>query len=184
MLEKDGKLNARVTEVLQPFVDYSHISRNVLTHKCNIGTQVHEAIHSDILGDFPVINEDTVRYFRSYLGWKETLKPEFVQSEQRYYDESLMLTGCIDTLVKLPGKTVPILVDFKTSAAESPSWELQAHLYAHLLGVNGVSVMPIYHFVRLNWRGGLPGVCTYKFNPNTRAKCLQAVADFWASHKK
>ena len=116
----------------------------------------------------------------SYTKWKERLSPSFEQSEKRYYDHTLMITGAIDALIRFPGDPSAILVDFKTSAQEAPiTWPMQAHLYAHLLGINGHVISPRYIFIKLDKNGYMPSVFEYHFDANIRAKCLMAVEEFW-----
>lgn len=178
MIIKDGKEYARVSEILQPFSDFSHIDPEVLANKCRIGTRVHEAIAAEIAGEFPILDEASYGYFKSFLAWKHELKPSFQQSEQRYYSEKHMITGQIDCLA-LIGSRVPFLVDFKTSASEGESWPLQGHLYAMLLEEAGLKIQEKYFFVKLDRAGFLPKVLQYRFDFNLRSKCLNAIRMYW-----
>lgn len=185
MIEHNGKMYARVSEILQPHTSFGHIDAAVLANKCRIGTEVHQAIADDINEDFPCLTSDCLFYFQSYEKWKDSLKPVFIQSEQRYFSETGMFTGQIDALVQLNGdKKLPSLVDFKTSVTESKeTWPMQAHLYADLLAKNNQLVNPTYIFVKLSKTGGFPDVFQYKFNKNTYAKCMQAIDNFWNKQK-
>lgn len=186
MLEHNGKWYARVTEVLSPLNNFSHIDPKVLANKARIGTSVHTAIEEDIAGGFPCPDADGMGYFNSYLRWVKEVKPVFTSSEQRYFDEERMLCGQIDALVNMGyNQGLPSLVDFKTSAQESKTvWPMQAHLYNYLLKANGVAVNPCFLFVKLDKAGGLPKVFSYAWDSNTQAKCLEAVDNFWLSSTK
>ncbi len=180
MLIHNGKTYARVSDIIKPFGNFSGIDENVLKRKAAIGTKVHDAIADDIKGDFPVTSPETIGYFESFEKWRTALAPVFVESEMRYYDDTKMLTGCIDCLVKLHGEKEAVLVDFKTSVQESPiTWPMQAHLYHHLLAGAGKPIAGRYLFIKLDKTGKLPTVFTYKFDLNTLRKCMQAIDDFW-----
>lgn len=185
MIEHEGKMYARVSDILSPFNDFSKIDPSILSNKAKIGTSVHEAIADDIEGEFPFLDEQTMGYFESYDAWKFQIKPTFLKSEMRYFDEERMITGQIDTLIDIPNKSMlPTLVDFKTSAQESREvWPMQGHLYGYLLSKNGILVAPRYLFVRLNKYGHLPDVFEYQYSENTYARCMNAVNDFWERNK-
>lgn len=189
MIEYQGKMYARVSEILKPFTNFSHIDPAVLENKARIGTEVHKAIAEDLPGNFPVLSEDCMGYFESYLKWKDASEVSLRESEQRYYCSSKMITGQIDALFYLPKdclnpESAPTLIDFKTSASESKeTWPMQAHLYHYLLSKNAIMIHPIMFFVKLDKLGNLPQVFLYTFRKNTLAKCLIAIDDFWSKNK-
>ncbi len=183
MIEHEGKLYARVSDILKPFSNFSHIDPDVLKKKCNLGTHVHEAINSDIHEEFPLLWGEATGYFKSYEGWKAAINPIFLQSEQRYFDDKKMITGCIDGLIQLVGHELPILVDFKTSAAESPAWILQGHLYHYLLRSEGRIASNRIFFLQLKRNGDLPILFEYKYSKNIMAKCNKAIDSFWKMRK-
>jgi len=184
MITHQGKQYARVSEVLKPFYNFSGIDKDVLERKADLGTQVHSAIADDIAGRFPCPGAAGWGYFQSYLKWKERLSPLFVESEKRYFDENRMITGAIDALIKIPDESLPILVDFKTSAQEAAiSWPMQAHLYGLLLEGNGIEIARRYLFVKFHKKGFLPVVFEYKFDKNILSKCLNSIDLFWKSGK-
>ena len=183
MIIKDGKSYARVSDILKPFSNFSHIKPEVLANKCRIGTAVHSAIEADLNAKFPALEKDTWPYFRSYLCWFEHLNPKVEQSEVRYYSDKYMLTGQIDTLIHFRDDEAATLVDFKTSASEGETWPMQAHLYSLLLTENNIVHGKHFFFVKLNKFGQFPEVFTYKFDKNIAAKCLIAIENFWNSEK-
>lgn len=185
MIEYNGKNYARVSEILEPFSNFSSISQEVLSNKQIIGSKIHDAIHDDIQGDFPIVPANGVGYFQSYEKWRTRLAPIFLESEVRYYDDDRMITGCIDALIKLEGKEEAILIDFKTSAQESPiTWPMQAHLYHYLLGGASKVIAPRFLFVKLDKLGALPRVFEYKFDRNILSKCMTAIDTFWVNRDK
>lgn len=184
MLEHNGKVYARVSNILKPFVDFGDIDPLVLERKAALGTRIHEAIKSEIQGELPVVGLQEGGYFKSFELWRAAIQPTFVMTEKRVYCDDKMLTGCVDALIKLKGNDECVLVDWKTSVAESPvTWPMQAHLYAYLLEVSGIPVAPRYLFVKLDRFGGLPKVFQYKFDSSLLKRCLQAVDDLWETEK-
>lgn len=182
MIEYKGKLYVRVSHVLSRYKNFGGASPEQVANKARIGTSAHQAISDYIEGDLPCPLPAALGYFRSFLQWHSTVKPEFLPgTETRYYDDKLQLTGCIDALALLPGDQQPLLVDWKTSYAEDKEvWPMQAHLYHYLLEKNGVTVGPRFLFVKLDKNGDVPRVYSYPYSSNTRAKCMQAVSDYWS----
>lgn len=186
MLIHEGKEYARVSDIIRPFCNFDHIDPAILANKARIGTEVHEAIATDIVGEFPILSEECRGYYLSYCKWTHELNPVYERSEQRYFCDELMITGQIDALIKgdCPLKR-PILVDFKTSAQESKqTWTMQAHLYGYLLFKNGVIPALRYLFVKLNKMGKLPEVFEYSWSSNTQIKCMMAINSFWDIHRQ
>lgn len=180
MLEHKGKVYARVSDILKPFTDFGGISEEVLNRKAALGTRIHEAIHQEIQGELAVVDLAEAGYLQSFHKWRVAIEPTFLESEKRYYCDTKMVTGCIDALIKLQGEKEAVLVDFKTSVQESPiTWPMQAHLYHFLITDAGATIAPRFLFIKLDRYGGLPKVFQYKLDSNLRARCLQAIDDFW-----
>lgn len=186
MIEHDGKLYARVSNVIQPFTNFGHIDPKVLANKAKIGTSVHEAIKDDLDGCFPIPCTTGLGYFQSYCKWKEHLNPKVVQSEVRYFCDKKMITGQIDCLIEIPNSMqLPVLVDFKTSHSESREvWKMQSHLYNYLLIENGIDVCPRFIFLKLDKNGKMPEVFQYAYDNEIHKKCMKAVEEFWKKTPK
>jgi hypothetical protein len=181
MLEYQGKQYARVTEILSSFSDFSHIDPAILKNKQEIGTRVHDAIDSTILKDFPLLDKDTMGYYKSWRHWMDAIKPKIVLSEKRFYSDRYMITGKPDGLFEIGKHSV--IVDYKTSAVESPiTWPMQAHLYNLLLREAGYKVADHFLFLKLDKKGAFPKVFTYKYDENIMAKCLCEIEKFWLNH--
>lgn len=180
MLEHNGKYYARVSDVLRPFTDFGHIDAHVLERKARIGTSAHEAIADEIAGNFPTPMREAEGYFDSFLEWCYKAQPDFVSSEERLFCDEKMITGQLDALIRSPDYHLPILIDFKTSVQESPTWVMQAHLYAYLVEKTR-GIEPIYWFIKLDKKGKFPKVFEYKWNPEMEFKCMAAIDDFWKS---
>jgi hypothetical protein len=185
MWEMNGKSYARVSDVIKPFVDFGTIPEEVLKRKAILGTHIHDAINQEINGNFPVLAVQEKGYMQSFYKWRDRILPIFIESEMRYYCDKIMITGCIDALIKLQGKEEAILVDFKTSAQESPIvWPMQGHLYHYLLRESGKTLAPRMLFIKLDRFGAIPKVFQYKFDNNLMNRCLQAAEDFWIKNKE
>ena len=180
MIDHKGKLYARVSDIIKPFVNFGRVSEEVLERTAARGSRVHQAIHDEVEGNFPILVGYEKGYLQSFQKWRETLQPEFVESEVRYYCDHKMITGCIDALVKLHGEDKAILVDYKTSAQESPiTWPMQAHLYYYLITSSGKEIAPRFLFLKLDRFAGLPKVFQYDLDKNIMAKCMEAIDAFW-----
>lgn len=179
LIEFEGKYYARVSSVVAPFTDFDGIDKEVLNRKAMTGTQVHKTIQDEIEGNLPLPRGKIVGYFQSFEKWRVGIKPTFLESEVRYYCDKKLLTGCIDALIKLEGEEKAILVDFKTSVQESPTWIMQAHLYYYLMIQNGKQISKRFIFVKLDKDGGLPKVFQYKFEERIMDHCLRCTDKFW-----
>jgi hypothetical protein len=183
MIEHEGKQYARVSDIIRPYGDL-HWDQAVVDKKAALGSLVHAAIKEDIDGGFPVLTEKAYPYFESYLKWKEAIAPKFLLSEARYFCHEKMITGQVDAVVTLSSSSHH-LVDFKTSAQESKvTWPMQAQLYRYLLGANQISVGSISLFIKLDPKGKLPKVFSYKEDPFIKAKCNEAIRLYWEKNPK
>lgn len=182
MIEHNGRMYARVSSVIKPYSDYDFENCPFSRRKALIGTDVHQAIADDIASEFPSPSLEATPYYDSYEAWKDCINPTFIQSEERYFDEVKRITGQIDCIIRLEHEE--LLVDFKTSANESPTWEMQAHLYHYLLTASGKPISGRMLFVKLSPYGKVPQVFTYRFSTNILAKCMMAVDKFWESENK
>lgn len=180
MIRHEGKDYARVSEILQPFTNFSGIDPKVLAAKCEIGTDVHEAI-SDFLNNKSVFlgPEKAWKYYKSFKAWYKHMQPDFVVNEARYFCDEKKITGAVDGVIKLPGIEELLLIDFKTSVSESPTWVMQAHLYYYLITKKHQNIAPRFLFIKLDYEGLLPKVFEYKFDKNIHNKCMIAIDNFW-----
>lgn len=180
MLTRDGRVYARVSDILKPFVNFEGIDEEVLKRKAALGTRVHDAIKQEIDGELAVVLPQEQGYVQSFEKWRRALNPTFVETEVRRYCNKKMITGCIDALVKFQGEEKCVLIDWKTSVAESPiTWPMQAHLYDYLLQSDGIPISHRYLFIKLDKHGNMPTVFQYKFDTNILARCFQAIDKFW-----
>lgn len=180
MIEHDGIQYARVSQIISSLADFSMINPAVLANKARIGTSVHEAINDYLNDSFPLLDTDEWHYFNSFLAWFKRADPSYQIKETRYFCPDKRITGQIDGVAKFGEELV--LIDYKTSAAESPSWIYQAHLYDYLLKVSGVQTSGRYLFLKLDKTGKLPKVYEYRFDPYIHQNCMNLISDFWNNY--
>jgi hypothetical protein len=170
----------RVSTILQQWDTYGHIDQDVLQNKCRIGTNVHEAIAGHGSGIYTPLDCVEEGYFASYLKWAEAVKPTYIQSEQRYYCDDMHITGQIDAIIKMPGDERPMLLDYKTSAAESPKmWPLQACYYYYLCVHNGLELSPRLLFLQLQRNGDVAKIYEYTYSQRLWQVCVAA----WTTYR-
>jgi len=176
-LEEIKKGYTRVSQIVERPGMFDMIHPDVLENKVRIGTNVHAAIHMDFLGFVPDLAEDEKGYYDSYLEWKGMTKVNIAMSEDRFYDDELMITGAIDGLLRFPYEDNLVAVDWKTSATctkeISDTWRAQGGFYHYLLEQNHVhNVSQRYLFVQLSPKGKLPKVKEFLFTNDIWKECL------------
>ncbi len=166
----------RVSSILAQWDTYGHIDKEVLQRKCDIGTRVHEAIDNHQKGIYTPLDESTSGYFESYLLWEKNVKPNILHNEQRFYCKDLMITGQVDAIITTKDIPYPSLLDYKTSFEESKKmWPLQACFYRYLAMKNMIDLSELMYFLKLDKRGGLPQLFTYKFTEELWEVCKAAL---------
>jgi hypothetical protein len=133
VLEEDGdevKIY-RVTEIIAPFTDFSHVPPDRLEAACDRGTEVHTYLHSYALGLWSPRPEGYEGYCESGERWIDAHVRRVISSEQEYQDSILGFVGHPDLLAYTDMGLM--LVDYKTPATEQRSWAIQLAAYHHLV---------------------------------------------------
>ena len=113
-------------------------------------------------------------YFESWLRWQDIVKPIIVKNEQRYYNESLKITGKVDAVIKF-GEGL-VVCDWKCTASEEKKlWTLQGAMYNGLLYVNGIETLDGCMFVRLDKYGKIPSVYHYEITPKVKQAMMGVI---------
>lgn len=169
----------RITSILSIFQNFSHVPVERLKKAQETGTVIHTAIESFFDGNFSPISSKYEGYFSSFLKWVESFQPEVVETEQRLFDDQMMITGQIDLLANIYGGNY--LVDFKTGFSSHPEiWELQLTFYRYLLEVNNYIDLPSsLIIVHLKREGDSPDIYEFKYNSDVLKVCKSA----WACYK-
>lgn len=116
---------------------FDDIPAEILANKAKIGTEVHQMCQSYILGDKEVFSDNlrSQNYFNCFKNFcDEGILCKPLLCEERFFDNDLGVTGQIDMICPINGKSKPTLIDLKTSAKISPTfWTVQGCLYAHMV---------------------------------------------------
>lgn len=127
-----------VTQVIDPYNDFSRIPSGTLAAAADRGTRVHAYCAALARGLWvPAISEDCAAYVASFRHWFENQVLEVVLVEERLVDEDLVFSGQIDLLVRLIEKGLLALVDLKTPIALLKAWRVQLSAYNRLCQRNG-----------------------------------------------
>lgn len=132
-----------VTEVLQPWADFSRIPPAVLEAASIRGTAVHD-VCATIARNLPVISvpDETAGYVASFQRWFDHVVDEVLLCEERLTDDDFGYHGEPDSLIKSKHQEI-ILVDFKTPATKTKTWRVQLAAYKNLVEkYKGVVAIP------------------------------------------
>lgn len=132
----EGQVVPSVTQVLQPFYDFSMIPREVLERKRLIGEWTHAGIELDLQDnlDEDSIDDSWLGYFQGWRKFRNESGFVVQEAEQRVFSTKYRVAGTLDLLGTLP-KIGQALIDTKTVAVTSPATGLQTAAYAELRGV-------------------------------------------------
>lgn len=120
----------RVTEVLKPYSTLGEIDPTTVANAADRGTRVHAYCESHALGLFVEdVDLDCKNYFDVFKLWFDSMVREVIHTEVRCNSESLRISGAFDMIAILKGDNKPTLIDIKTPASPSQSWQLQTAAY-------------------------------------------------------
>lgn len=125
----------RVTEVLQPFANFTHIDPLTLANAADRGERVHAYCEAYSLGLFlNDIDDDCKNYVEVFKRWFDETVEEVIATEKRLNSPFYRISGKFDMVAKLKGAPNElVLIDIKTPATPSCSWTLQTAAYRILL---------------------------------------------------
>lgn len=170
MQEKIKPGYIRISQILQQFNDFSAVPDEVLSAKCTLGSHVHAAIEALHEGLYVPLTEREQPYFESFEKWHAVTQFTPHKSEVRLYDDKLKITGCLDAIYERNGKL--ILVDYKTSASPSESWQYQGMFYWHLAKINGIDLEKRYLFLQFHPNGKPASTYSFDASERTWQTCL------------
>jgi len=120
----------RVTEVLNPYSTLGNINPTTVAHAADRGTRVHAFCESYALGLFVEdVDEDCKNYFMVFKEWFDAMVKDVIHTEVRCNSPSYKISGAFDMIAILKGDSEPTLIDIKTPASPSLSWQLQTAAY-------------------------------------------------------
>ena len=174
-MDRDLEKYIRVSSILGIFQAYSYVEPAKLKKAIEIGTGIHEAIESYFKQEFQPLVKKQEPYFQSFLQWVDAFHPKPIVCEERFWDDSLMITGKIDLLATIDEE--PYLIDFKTGSwAHLEAWELQLTFYRFLIQSHGTFHVPNkFMIVHLQKSGEAPKIYTFDFKEETLQCCFSAL---------
>lgn len=145
-----------VTEVIEPWVDFSRIPAAKLQAAQERGTAVHEVCTLYARGIWPAVAPEYAGYFDSFRRWYDKVVDELILAEERLFSEAHGYCGQMDLIVKVKGGE-RWLVDLKTPIALLLAWRVQLSAYKNLDGV----VVDRSGSLRLDRDGRIPAMNWY-----------------------
>lgn len=141
--EIDESVYLRVTTCLSKYGNFESIPVPVLEYAADRGTRVHkycELYAQSML--FEEIDADCKPYVEGFIKWFDYHVQKVISTEDRFYCDKLKIQGSPDLICMLntAHKETYSLIDIKTSAKYSKSWELQTAAYRHLCLENQIPV--------------------------------------------
>lgn len=129
-----------VTEVNEPWVDFSKVPSAVLQAASERGTAVHEACALYAQGVPMLAIPDAISgYVDSFKGWFDRMIMEVILVEERLFDDANGYNGQLDLVARTKGCEV-WLVDLKSPVTLSKSWRVQLAAYKSLCEKHGIKV--------------------------------------------
>ena len=123
-----------VTTVLNPFTNLSKIDPVVLANAADRGQRVHKFCEFHAKNMLIVEpDNDCKAYVKSYTTWFDSMVVKPLYIEERVDSAKYKLSGGIDLVAYLQGDNLPTVVDLKTPATASKTWQLQTAAYMMLL---------------------------------------------------
>jgi hypothetical protein len=149
-----------VTQVMQPWADFSKIPERVLAVAQDRGTRTHDACFAYARGGVPLsIGEDIQGRVDSFLKWFETQVSEVLYCEERLVHPAFAYHGEPDLIVRLVDGKIA-LVDIKTPAMALKTWQIQDAGYRLLCEKNKIKI-DLAGSLRLDPDGGTPKMTWY-----------------------
>ncbi len=165
---------ASVTEVLQPWSDFSHIPSAVLAAASARGTEVHD-ICATIARGLPLmkVSIDCVGYVDSYQRWFNLTVNEVLLVEERLVDDVFGYHGEPDLVIKSKQGEI-VLIDNKTPVQLVKAWQLQCAGYSNLVKKN-IAKPDRAGSLRLHPQGGIAKMTYYENSAQDLNLFLQAL---------
>jgi len=145
----------RVTDVLKPFTNFSHIDPAVLKNAADRGTRVHkycELYAQNMLIEQPL--SDCKGYVDSFKDWFDDNVEEVISLEKRINHELLKISGKYDLVITKKGNPTRHLVDIKTPQSPALSWPLQMAAYQYLFEYENIGCLGERICLMLDKKGG------------------------------
>jgi hypothetical protein len=122
----------RVTEILSPYSDFSKIPPDVLQAAAERGTEVHAACAAYAHNLWLPVPDELDGYLRSFKAWFDRYVVEVLAVEEEVVHPAFGYIGHVDLIATVAGirpKQTVAVVDFKSPAVASRSWNCQIAAY-------------------------------------------------------
>ncbi len=150
-----------VTQILQPYTDFSMVPEHVLTWATERGRKVHAICAAICRGLWiPPIPLECEGYTTSFRSWFERYVEEVIFVEKELVDPVYGFMGHPDFYGKVKSLGMA-LIDWKTPTALYKQWKVQLSAYERLLGVNNRKADTIAS-LQLDPKGGAPKMVRYE----------------------
>lgn len=172
-----------VTEVLQPWSDFSGIPPSVLEAAAARGTAVHD-VCATIARGLPVFNAppETDGYVTSFRRWFDVMVDDVLLVEERIVDPDFGFHGEPDLIIKSKSEEI-LLIDNKTPRQLVKSWRLQCAAYRHLATCKGIDAVRTAS-LRLEPDGGIAKMEYYDHSLKDFNLFLQCLNIFRFFHRR
>ncbi len=130
---------SRVTDCLKFFTPFATLDpessfyKNVI-HAAERGKRVHAYCDAYAQGLFVEdCDPECKNYVVAFKLWFDEMVDNVILTERRVNSENYKLSGCVDLVCRLKGDEELTIVDIKTPAIASKTWQLQTAAYKLLL---------------------------------------------------
>jgi hypothetical protein len=131
------KLYTRVTRAIGTNNGYDHIPLSRLERAADRGRRAHKLCELFACGELIAdVDEDCKGFFESFKRWFSQNVAVVLDTEKRFYDDAICLTGQVDLIVRLNHSQVRYIIDIKTASRPNKNWALQTAAYHALLRRN------------------------------------------------
>lgn len=122
-----------VTEILQPYADFSKVPPAVLEAAAERGTAVHAACAAYALGLWAPVPDELRGYFESFRAWFDGYVVEVLAVEEEIRHPKLGYIGHPDLICNIrnnpSSNPFGVIIDYKSPLTEALSWHCQIASY-------------------------------------------------------
>lgn len=151
----------RVTEILDPYVDFSMVPEHILTRATEKGRKVHSICAAICQGLWiPPIPSECAGYVASFRIWFDEYVEKVIFVEKELVDPVYGYLGHPDFYGRLKSLGMA-LIDWKTPITIQKAWKVQLSAYRRLLYVETMKV-DVVASLQLDPQGGIPKMVRYE----------------------
>ncbi len=121
-----------VTQVLSPFADFAAVPADILEAACQRGSSVHRYCESYALGLYEAVPDEVAGFCTSFRTWFDKYVVEVLAVEEEVIHPAFGYIGHVDLIATVAGirpKQTVCIIDYKSPATASRSWNCQIAAY-------------------------------------------------------